>query len=82
VLGLICEKMAERVALTRQEEEDRRVRQEVSNITQDESVDGEGMVDDDSFTDDRDVWEVTHVREEDLETTEGEGVDFLAELLD
>jgi hypothetical protein len=36
--------MGERVALTRQEEEDRRVRQEVSNIAQDESVDGEGMV--------------------------------------
>ncbi len=26
--------------------------------------------------------EVTHVSEQDLETTEGEGVDFLAELLD
>ena len=70
------------LALTRQEEEDRRVRQEVSNITQDESVDGEGMVDDDGFPDDREVWEVTHVREEDVETTEGEGVDFLAELLE
>ena len=58
------------------------MRQEVSNITQDESVDGEGMVDDDGFPDDREVWEVTHVCEEDLETTEGEGVDFLAELLE
>ncbi len=44
--------------------------------------DGEGMVDDDCFPDDREVWEVTHVREEDVETTEGEGVDFLGELLD
>ena len=26
--------------------------------------------------------EVTHVSEQDLETTEGEGVDFLAELLE
>ena len=74
--------MAERVALGRQEEEDRRVRQEVFNITQDESVDGEGMVDDDGFPDDREVWEVTHVCEEDLETTEGEDVDFLGELLE
>ena len=40
------------------------------------------MVDDDGFQDDREIWEVTHVSEEDLETTEGEGVDFLAELLD
>jgi hypothetical protein len=29
VLGLVCEKMADRVALARQEGEDRRVRQEV-----------------------------------------------------
>jgi hypothetical protein len=34
------------------------------------------------FQDEREIWEVTHVREEDLETTEGEGVDFLPELLD
>jgi hypothetical protein len=30
----------------------------------------------------REIWEVTHVCEEDLETTEGEGVDFLSELLE
>ena len=34
------------------------------------------------FQDEREIWEVTHVREEDLETTEGEGVDFLGELLE
>ena len=82
VLGLVCEKMSERVAFSRQEEEDRRVRQEVCNSPQEESDDGEGMVDDDCFPDDREVWEVTHVREEDVETTEGEGVDFLGELLE
>ena len=49
---------------------------------QEESVDGQGMVDDDDFPDDREVWEVTHVREEDLETNEVEGVDFLSELLE
>ena len=58
------------------------MRQEVWNSPQQESDDGEGMVDDDCFPDDREVWEVTHVREEDVETTEGEGVDFLAELLE
>ena len=52
------------------------------NSPQEELGDGEGMVDDDCFPDDREVWEVTHVREEDVETTEGEGVDFLAELLE
>jgi len=81
VLGLVCEKMAERVALARQEEEDRRVRQEVWIIIQDD----EDMVDDDGFQDscdDREIWEVTHVREEELEMNESEGVDFLAELLE
>ncbi len=47
-----------------------------------ESVDGKDMVDDEGFQGEREIWEVTHVREEDLETTEGEGVDFLTELLD
>jgi hypothetical protein len=37
--------------------------------------DEEDMVDDDGFQGDREIWEVTHVCEEDLETTEGEGVD-------
>ncbi len=49
VLGLVFEKMTERVVCPRQEEEDRRVRQEVRNSP----------------------------CEEDVETTEGEGVDFL-----
>ena len=53
MLGLVCERMTERVALVRHEQEDRRVRQEVCNITQDESVDEEDMVDDDGFQDDR-----------------------------
>jgi hypothetical protein len=82
VLGLVCEKMTERVALVRQEEEDRRVRQEVSTIAQDESVDEEDMSDDDGFQDDREIGEVTHVCDQDSGTTEGEGVDFLAELLE
>ena len=81
-MGLVCEKMTERVVCARQEEEDRRVRQEVRNGPQEELGDGEGMVDDDCFSDDREVWEVTHVREEDVERTEGEGVDFLPELLE
>jgi hypothetical protein len=52
------------------------VRQEVRNSPDEELGDGEGMVDDDCFPDDREVWEVKHGREEDVETTEGEGVDF------
>jgi hypothetical protein len=58
------------------------IRQQVRSIVQDESVDGEDMLDDEGFQDERENWEVTHVCEEDLETTEGEGVDFLAELLE
>ena len=41
--GLVCEKITERVVFPRQEEEDRRVRQEVSNITQDDTVDEEDL---------------------------------------
>ncbi len=39
-------------------------------------------LDDEGVQDDREIWEVTHVSEEELETTEGEGVDFLPELLE
>ena len=49
-------------------DQEREVRQEVSTIAQDESVDDQDMSDDDGF--------------QDLETTEGEGVDFLVELLE
>ena len=44
--------------------EDRRAKQEVSNITQDESVDEEDMVDDEGVQDEREIWEVTHVSEQ------------------
>ena len=40
------------------------------------------MEGDEGFPDDREIWGVTHVCEEDLESTEGEGVDFLSELLE
>ena len=56
--------IADRVTLARQEEEDRRVRQEVYNIPHDESVDGEDMVDDEGVQDEREIWEVTHVSEQ------------------
>jgi hypothetical protein len=49
VLGLVCEKMTERVVLARQEEEDRRVREEVSSITQDDTSDKEDLEDDEGF---------------------------------
>ena len=32
--------------------------------------------------DEREIWKVTHVSEEEVDTTEGEGVDFLDELLE
>ena len=63
VLGLVCEKMAERVMFARQEEEDRRVREEVSSITQDDTSDEEDLEYDEGFQDERHIWEVTHVSE-------------------
>ena len=68
--------------LSRQEEEDRRGRQTVSSITEDDTVDEEDWEDDEGVQDEKEIWEVTHVSEEDLETTEGEGVDLLVELLE
>ena len=61
MLGLVCEKMAERVSLARQEEEDRRTRKEVDSIVEDDP--GE---EDDMDEDEREIWEVTHVSEEEL----------------
>jgi hypothetical protein len=77
VLGLVCEKKVERVASVRQEEEDRRSRNEIHSIVEDDP--GE---EDDMDEDEREIWEGTHVSEEEVDTTEGEGVDFLAELLE
>jgi hypothetical protein len=70
--------------LVRQEEEDRRSRpvSEVSSITQDESVDEDYMVDDEGVQEEREIWEVTHVSLQELETTESEVVDFLSEPLE
>ena len=43
VLGLVCEKMVDRVGLSRQEEEDRRSRKEVVSIVQDDPGGEEDM---------------------------------------
>jgi len=56
VLGLVCEKMTQGVLLVRQEEEDRRERQEVSNITQDHAVEEEDMEDDEGVEDEREIF--------------------------
>ena len=40
------------------------------------------LEDDDGVQDEKEIWEVTHVSEQDLETTEVEGVDSLSELLE
>ncbi len=49
---------------SRQEAEDRRVRQEVSIITED-------IEDDEGVKDESEIWEVTNERERELETTQG-----------
>ena len=53
--------MTDRVLLTRQEAEDRRARQEISSINQDDTVDEEDLEDDEGVQDEREIWEVTHV---------------------
>jgi hypothetical protein len=79
VLGVVCVKMVQWVWLTRQEDEDRWARQESVNLTiivENESGEQEDTEDDDGTRDEREIWEVTHVTEEDFETNEGEVEDL------
>ncbi len=75
VLRMVCEKMAERVEVVRQQEEDRRIREEtvtVVNLHFDDSTGQEVQEDDEGAADEREICQVTDVTEEDFETTEGE----------
>ena len=57
----------------RQEVEDRRTRQQVSSITEDDTTDEEDLEDDKGVHwDEREIWEVTHVSEQELETRKEE----------
>ena len=78
MLGLVSEKMTDRVVVVRQEEE-RRVSQETvtPTILEEEIGEEEDKEDDEVTVDDREICKVTDVTEEDFETTEGENVDFL-----
>ena len=71
--------------LTRQEGENRRTRQEVSNlarIVENETGEEEDTEDDEGTGGERDIWSVVHVTEEDFETTEGEGQDLYGKLME
>jgi hypothetical protein len=77
--------MANRVILTRQEEADRLVRLEQSNvaiIVDNDPGEEQDKEDDEGASDERDIWEVTHVSEEDFETTEGESEDLYEKLME
>ena len=73
--------MDKRVSLVRQEDEDRWTRHQsvnLANIVENESGEQEEteVSDDDGTRDTREIWEVTHVTEEDFETNEGEMEDL------
>ena len=58
VLGMVCEKMAERVAVVRQKEEDRRIREEtltVVNLHDTDSTGQEVQEDDEGAADEREI---------------------------
>jgi hypothetical protein len=62
VLGMLCEKMAERVEVARQEEEDRWIREEtgtVGSLDDDDSTAQENHEDDEGAADEREIWQVT-----------------------
>ena len=84
VLGLVCAKMAKRVLLARQVEEDRQLRLEednVATILENDSGEEQDNQDDEGTADERDIWEVAHVTEQDFETTEGETEDLYDKLM-
>ena len=65
--------------LTRHEDEDRRARQATINlasIVENDVGEEEDKEDDEGAGDERDIWEVGHVTEEDYESTEGESEDL------
>ena len=66
VLGLVCAKMAKRVLLARQEEEDRQLRLEEANVAtilENDAGEEQDKQDDEGAADERDIWEVVHVTE-------------------
>jgi hypothetical protein len=84
VLGLVCAKMAKRVLLARQEEEDRQLRLEEANVAtilENDAGEEQDKQDDEGAADERDIWEVAHVTEQDFETTEGEAEDLYDKLM-
>jgi hypothetical protein len=84
VLGLVCAKMAKRVLLVRQTEEDRQLRLEednVATILENDTGEEQDNQDDEGAADERDIWEVAHVTEQDFETTEGESEDLYDKLM-
>jgi hypothetical protein len=63
---------------------DRRIREEtvpVVNLHVDDSTGQEAQEDDEGTADEREIWQVTDVTEEDFETTEGESVDLYDKLM-
>ena len=64
VLGLVCEKMAKRVATVRMETEVRQAAQSLARMPQAVSeVEGNEAVDDEGAEDE--IWAVTHITEDD-----------------
>jgi len=54
----------------------------VGRLDDDDSTTQEDQEDDEGVSDDRKVWQVTDVTEEDFETTEGETVDLYDKLME
>ena len=80
--------MIERVVVDPQEEEDGREREEtvtVGSIVEEDPGDEEDKENEEGAADEREIWQATHVPEEELEATEGEDVeevDLLVVLLE
>jgi hypothetical protein len=69
--------------MSRHQDEERRVRQSTFDLTsfvQNEVGTKEDKEDDEGVGDERDIWEVTHVTEEDFERTDGEEEDIYEDI--
>jgi hypothetical protein len=70
---------------TQQEpEEDRQVRLEEANVAtilENDAGEDQDKLDDEGVGDERDIWEVVHVTDQDFETTEGEAEDLYDKLM-
>ena len=79
----MCDKVTNRVSLTRRRGQTGETGgTNLGRIVENEDGEEEDTEDDEGVGDEREIWSVTHVTEEDFETTEGETEDLYNKLME